>query len=121
MCRLDQTHLQVRQQKRVVSEIPITHAHESRWGRGGRRWHRGRGQRLGRARAASGRLWWRRDGHGGGHGLVLGSGLGVGAGREVAGSRLGGGGDTLRRRRRLVMRASGRDGENETMRARDVC
>jgi hypothetical protein len=28
MRRLDQTHLQVRQLKRVVSEIPITHAHE---------------------------------------------------------------------------------------------
>jgi hypothetical protein len=28
MRRLDQTHLQVRQLKRVVSEIPITYAHE---------------------------------------------------------------------------------------------
>jgi hypothetical protein len=28
MRRLDQTHLQVRQLKRVVSEILITHAHE---------------------------------------------------------------------------------------------
>jgi hypothetical protein len=49
-----------------------------------------------RAWAASGRLRWRRDGHGGGHGLVLGW-LGIGAGREVAGSHLGGSGDTLRR------------------------
>jgi hypothetical protein len=28
MCCLDQTHLQVRQLKREVSKIPITHAHE---------------------------------------------------------------------------------------------
>jgi hypothetical protein len=39
------------------------------------------GQRLRRARAASGRLRWRRECHGGSHGLVLGRGLGVGAGR----------------------------------------
>jgi hypothetical protein len=76
----------------------------------------GTGQRLRRARAASGQLRWRRDGHGGGHGLVLGRGRGVGVGREVAGSRLGDGGGSsaaaaaaLLRWRWLVMRASGRD------------
>jgi hypothetical protein len=61
---------------------------------------------------------------------VLGRGLGVGAGREVVRSRLGGGGDIGRRQRRLVGGGSsisaaaafhasdGRDRENEPTRAR---
>jgi hypothetical protein len=53
-----------------------------------------------------GQLRWRRDGHGGGHGLVIGR-LGVGAGREVAGSGLGGAGGTWRR---LVVGGSGSGG-----------
>jgi hypothetical protein len=66
---------------------------ERQLGRGGRRWRRGRGQRLRRPRAASGRL---RRCLGGGGGIArrgqrLVCGLGIGAGREVAGSGLGGG------------------------------